>query len=197
MTEAGAPANFPPRGQAAYFYGQVLTVGDGPSHLSSQTGFALLNGLSAGPVNVSIQLTDLDGTVAGTGSLTLQPGQRRSMFLTEVPGLESLRTPFKGIVQVLAPDSYGLSVLALRGTVNERGDFLLSTTPSFVMEEYLGNPSFWGGTGFAHLVFGQGYTTEFVGFSNQFMDVRGLFGPPNSGSMSFVGPLGKSNLLLQ
>jgi hypothetical protein len=195
VTEASAPANFPPSGQAAYFYGEVLDAD--ASNLESQTGFAVLN-RSQGPVTVTVRLTNLDGSVAANGAFTLQNGQRTSLFLTQVPGLENLSKPFRGMVQLFAPDSLAMYFLALRGTVNERGDFVLSATPSSVLNNLgMGNYSFQGGTGVAHLAFGLGYTAQFIAYSNDFMNVQGQFGSANSGGVAFIGPLGKSFLRFQ
>ncbi len=191
VTEAGAMANFPSFGQAAYFYGQVRDADS--TTLASQTGFAVLN-LGPSATTVTVQLTNMDGTVAGTGALTLQGRQRTSLFLTQVPGLENLSKPFRGMVQLLAPNSVGIAVLALRGTTNERGDYVLSTTPSFIPRQNLPALSNFGGTGFAHLAFGLGYSSEFVVFSYPFMDWLGRPNPANSGNIYFVGPVNKSAL---
>ena len=70
--------------------------------------------------------------------------------------------------------SSGLSIVGLRGRYNERGDFLITTTP----------PTNEGGTAssaeqlFPHLVNGGGYTTQFILFS-------GIGGQASSGTLTF------------
>jgi hypothetical protein len=195
VTETGAAPSVFPSGKTAYFYAEAVGNWQNPADLPRQTAIAILNARSQGPIPVSVQLTRLDGTVAAIGSLTLKSAERKSLFLTEIPGLESLELPFRGMAVITAPDSLGLYVLSVRATYNERGDFLLSTTP--VILTHSQSPLFpvpWSGTVFPHFASGAGYSTQFVLFSSQFVDENGQPGPATSGTLRFFeqngNPLG-------
>jgi hypothetical protein len=84
---------------------------------------------------------------------------QRAVFLNEIPGFESLATSFQGILRVHANAS-DIAVLGLRGHNNERGDFLMTTTPP-TNEDSATNAMIV----FPHIVDGGGYTSELVTFS--------------------------------
>ena len=81
------------------------------------------------------------------------------MFLNQIPGMQQVPREFQGILRVSA--SGPISVLALRGHYNERGDLLITTT-SPVAETAA--PAA-GERFFAHLVDSGGYTTQFILYS--------------------------------
>lgn len=56
-----------------------------------------------------------------------------------------------------------IAVIGLRGQTNERGEFLIATTPAIVDGSNTSGPLM-----FPHLVTGGGYTTEFLLLSNGF-----------------------------
>jgi hypothetical protein len=113
------------------------------------------------PANVKFELTKLDGTVLrAVGSLEIPASGQRSLFLNEIPGFESLPLPFQGILRVSSANEAAISVLGLRGRTNERGDFLITTTPA--TDE---NESGVQRMVFPHFVNGDGYTTQFITFS--------------------------------
>ena len=99
--------------------------------------------------------------------------RQAAMFLNQIPGFSTLPTPFQGVLRIVGPAS-GISVVGLRGRTNERGDFLITTTP----------PSNEAGTPtsadllFPHLVNGGGYTTQFILFS-------GTAGQTSNGTLHF------------
>jgi hypothetical protein len=82
------------------------------------------------------------------------------LFLDEIPGITSLPNPFKGIVRVHATNDANIAVVGLRGNVNERGEFLVTTTePSDESHPAASSLIF------PHVVDGDGYTTQFILFS--------------------------------
>ena len=89
--------------------------------------------------------------------------------------LFTLTFPFRGILRITGGGGSGLSVVGLRGRYNERGDFLITTTP----------PSNEGASAsaaellFPHIVNGGGYTTQFVLFS-------GTTGQTSAGTLRFL-----------
>jgi hypothetical protein len=110
---------------------------------------------------VTFELTKLDGTALGlVGSLDIPASGQRSIFLDEIPGFETLPQPFEGILRISSPNEAGISVLGVRGTTNERSDFLITTTPA-TDENALPIKQ----VGFPHFVDGSGYSTRFITFS--------------------------------
>jgi hypothetical protein len=151
-SEAGVPSS--QSGTAFRMY--VESSGDG----TVRSGIAVMNTSNA-EAQVNFELTRLDGVSTGlTGSVVLPARGQRALFLDEIPGLAALPKPFKGIVRVHASNDANLAVVGLRGNVNERSDFLLTTTaPS--NESHPAASSIV----FPHVVDGGGYTTQFILFS--------------------------------
>jgi hypothetical protein len=151
---------------------------------SIQTGVAVANAGTEGRT-VTFELTRLDGSPSGlTGALSLPARGQRALFLNQIPGFESLVSPFRGVLRISAGGGPGIAVAALRGRYNERGDFLMAATPPvdesnpFTAEEFL----------FPHFADGAGYTTQFVVFA-------GSSTPISSGSLWLFDQTGK-NLML-
>src|SRR5206468_8888792 len=153
---------------------------------SVRTGVAIVNS-STGNAQLHLELTRLDGTSAGlSGSLTIPASAQRALFLQEIPGFQSLPMPFKGILRISSETQSDIAVVGLRGRVNERGDFLVTTTPP-VDETAAANSK----VVFPHIVDGGGYTTQFVTFG-------GTNGEPPSGNLKLFSQSGGSlNIALQ
>jgi hypothetical protein len=127
---------------------------------SSRTGIAIQN---TGPTtaHVRLELSRLDGTrLALAGSLDFPAFGQRSLFLNEVQGLESIPNPFQGIVRISTTNQGTISVLGLQSRTNERGDFLITTTPA--IDE---NAAAHSQIVFPQAVNGGGYRTQFISFS--------------------------------
>jgi hypothetical protein len=123
---------------------------------SAQTAVAVVNdGAASAPLG--FELTDVDGNIVGTASTVLPAGSHLSMFLSQIPGLISNAAPFEGVLRISDSGSSGIRVLGLLGEYNERGDFLVSTLPSY--DESI-QPS--GPLILPHFVDGGGYSTQFV-----------------------------------
>jgi hypothetical protein len=137
-----------------------------------RTGLAVANP-SASPLAVTIS------TGGRTASLNVPPNGQRSFFLNEMPEFASLPLPLQGVISVSG--SGLLAVTGIRGHTNERGDFLITTTPAVdplapvVSSELV----------FPHFVDGGGYSTQFV-----------LFGASAAGTMYFLTPAGQPKPLL-
>jgi len=151
VSEAGVPGI---QGSAFRMYvEETAAAGIG----AIQTGFAIANPGSTA-VTVNLELTNLDGSSTGQVAAVTVPGNGQvARFLHEA--FPTLAFPFKGIMRISG--GAALSVVGLRGRYNERGDFLITTTP----------PTNEGGVAstaelvFPHLVNGGGYTTQFILFS--------------------------------
>ena len=103
---------------------------------SVQSGLAIANP-SANPAVVNFEVTNLDGQTVGlTGSVTIGPARQVSLFVNEIPGLQSIPSQFRGVLKITSP-SGGLAVTGLRGRINERGEFLITTLrPARVVRAY-------------------------------------------------------------
>ena len=125
-----------------------------------QSGFAITNNTSA-PVTVTLELTNLDGSSTGLPApvpQNLPAFGHVSQFLAQA--FAGLPSPFRGLLRVSTASS-GISVVGLRGRYNERGDFLISTTPP----ANEGTPPSSGELLLPHLPDGGGYTTQVILFS--------------------------------
>jgi hypothetical protein len=105
--------------------------------------------------------------------------------LNQITGFGSLPLPFQGVLR--ASSTASISVMGLRGRYNERGDFLMTTTPPANESAPASiSPLF-----IPHLADGGGFTTQFVLFS-------GTAGPSSSGTLQFFAQSGSGlNLSLQ
>ena len=152
ITEAGVPTTLP---------AQILRLYAEASLDSSQiqTGIAVAN-TAPSPATVTLELSSLTGASIGlTGTLTVPANGQVQMFLNQIPGFANLPMPFKGVLRVSA--SSFVYVVGLRSRINERNEFLITTT-SPVNESSIPATS---DLMFPHLADGGGYTTQFILFS--------------------------------
>jgi hypothetical protein len=85
-----------------------------------------------------------------------------AMFLDEIPSLGSgSSTPPGYIMRFSTSSAAGVSVTGLLGTVNERGDFIMTATPA-IPEDTAADPA---PRYIAHIVDGGGFSTQVVMFS--------------------------------
>jgi len=145
---------------------------------SVQTGVALANP-SQTTATVTLNLTNPDGTQAGTATLVVPAGSHIAMFLSQIPGLLPGTGPFQGVLRLSTLNAGGISVLGLRGRYNERSDFLISEMPSFsdsiqpLSELYV-----------PHFADGGGYDTQFI--------LLGPTGQNSAGVLQFFSQSGQS-----
>jgi glucose/arabinose dehydrogenase len=144
---------------------------------SIETGVAIANP-SNEPVDVNYGLVRLDGSSSGlTGQISIGPHGQTVWFVSELPGASDLSLPFKGVLHLSSSTS--ITALAIRGRYNERGEFLLSTTPPADASSIPGNETF-----IPQVVSGGGYSTEIVLY-----DLQG--GKPVSGNIYFFDQSGQ------
>jgi uncharacterized repeat protein (TIGR01451 family) len=129
--------------------------------LSVMTGIAVANP-SSSPINVRFDLTTSQGGSTGlSGLLNVPANGQVAKFLNQIPGLDFLPDPFVGIVRISTDATTGFAVTGLRGRTNERGDFLITTSPA--VDENA--PVSSGDAIFPQIADGAGYSTQFVLFS--------------------------------
>jgi hypothetical protein len=163
VTQAGVPAN---SGTAFRMYAEASGGAAGIS-----TGVAVANG-STGKADVRFELYTATGEPTGLSrSYSMTGSGQLAKFIEEI--FPSLSLPFQGVLRI-STTSAAISVVGLRGRYNERGDFLITTTPP--ASETTAAPSV--EFDFPHMANGGGYTTQFVLFS-------GSSGQASSGSLQF------------
>jgi hypothetical protein len=144
-----------------------------------QSGIAVAN-TSSSAATVTFDLTTLTGASAGVSPVTINlPGSgQAAKFLGDL--FPSLGSAFQGVVRITTTSS-GLSVVGIRTRVNERSDFLITTTPPTVENTTATTHELF----FPHLADGGGYTTQFILFS-------GTTGQSSSGTLGFFDQSGQS-----
>jgi hypothetical protein len=121
-------------------------------------------------------LTNLDGSSTGlAASVTVPASGQIAIFLNQIAGFAGLPATFKGVLRISTASGAAISVVGLRSRVNERGDFLITTTPS-VNEDSAATTA---ESGFPHLADSGGYTTQFILIS-------GLKSQVSSGVLRFL-----------
>jgi len=148
VTEAGVPVSAV--GTAFRVYVEASDA--------TQSGIAIMN-TTANPANVRIELMDLNGASLAATTIAVRANAQLAAFLTEIPGLQNLSLPIQGLLRITSASA--IAVIGLRGRTNERGDFLITTTPP-VAEDGSSSPELF----FPHFVDAGGFTTQFILFSN-------------------------------
>jgi TonB family protein len=126
---------------------------------AQQSGVALAN-LSSTSATVTFELSSLAGSPLASTSLIIPGNGQTSKFLNDIFGSQTPKPPLQGILRI-STSGPELSVVGLRGRYNERGDFVITTTPP--ANEAATASSF--GYAFPEVVNGGGYTTQFLLFS--------------------------------
>jgi hypothetical protein len=142
-----------------------------------QSGIALAN-TTTGSATVRFELTDLNGAAVAATTLTLAPKAQLSAFLNQISGFQNLKLPFRGLMRITSASP--ISVVGLRTRNNERGDFLITTTPP-VPENNAASPA---ELFFPHFADAGGYSTQFILFS-------GGTGRSMKGTIRFLSPSGQ------
>ena len=136
-------------------------------------------------MNVNFELRRLDGSSTGlSASVTIPSGGQIARFANEL--LSGFPPSFQGILRLTATSP--VTVTSLRGRYNERGDFLITTSPPWNEASDSKSPQMV----FPHIASGAGYTTQFILFGT-------ATGQSASGSLQFFtrdgAPLSGVNLV--
>jgi hypothetical protein len=142
VTEAGVPASPLMR------VGRIYALMDS----AVSTGIAIANPNDQA-AEINYYFTDAQGVNFGAGKKSIPPNSQISLFLDQSPFNAPLA--FRGTFSLVA--SIPVSVVALRGSYNERHEFLITTLPvsdlATVSEEVLV---------LSHFAYGGGWTTQVV-----------------------------------
>jgi hypothetical protein len=169
VTEMGIPAS-PPTNLARVFIDWRSAVLAVPANASGglinvNTGIAVVNP-GAAPANVTYTLRDYSGSILSIGTGTIAPGKHFACFIDELKVRAeaqdfNLPADFPSEIQfgsLEISSSQPVSVLGLRGTMNQRDEFLMTTTPIADLTHPLNkNPIY-----FPQFVDGGGYTTSIL-----------------------------------
>jgi hypothetical protein len=189
----------PPTYNARIFVDYRLNVTAVPGRADSgtvdvNTGVAIVN-YGADTASVTLLLRDLDGNILATGHGTIEAAHHIAKFIGqlkdvapdfELPPSFQTKTQF-GSLEIQSDQV--LSVLAMRGVMNQREEFLLTTTPIADLSQSPGYvPAY-----FPQFGDGGGYTTSLVllNTSNE-VETGILQFVDDSGALTVVHPVGGS-----
>jgi hypothetical protein len=127
---------------------------------SMRTGLAIAN-TSPQATTVVVEVKNLDGNTGLIGTLSIPGNGQKALFLNQIPGIQTLLTPFRGMLELTS--FVPITIVGLRARYNERNDLLITTTPPG--DEGVPPPA--SGLYFPHFADAGGYTTQFVLFSAQ------------------------------
>jgi sugar lactone lactonase YvrE len=168
VTEAGVPAS-PPTRSARIFIDYRSKVNAVPARDSAgtidiNTGIAIVN-YGSQEANVTYTLRDRNGSFLASGTGRIKAQNHVACFIDRLKNDAAsdfnLPADFQSRIQFGSLDitaDQPLSVLALRGTTNQRGEFLITTTPVADLAHVPGN----GPMYFPQFVDGGGYTTSLI-----------------------------------
>jgi len=149
LSEAGVPVTM---GSAFRMYVEASQL---PVILS---GFAIANTTNTA-ATVTLELFTLQGTSVGASVTRALPASGQLVgYLSDF--FPNLAQPFQGVLRVTTTAT-AVSVVALRQRYNQRGDYLVTTTPPTLENA----PPGAGKRSFPHFVNGDGYTTQFILYS--------------------------------
>jgi hypothetical protein len=167
VTEAGVPAS-PPTTLARVFIDYRTDILSLPGQSGSglidiNTGIAVVNTGTA-TANVTYTLRDITGSILAVGNGTIAAGTHFAKFISQLSDVApnfTLPANFQTAIQFASLEISSdqlLSVLALRGTNNQRNDFLITTTPVADLTK----PANYNPVYFPQFADGGGYTTSLV-----------------------------------
>jgi hypothetical protein len=160
VTEVGVPAS-PPTVAARFFVDSRARVSQASSSgtVDILTGFAAVNSNSSA-ANLSLKLRNGDGVMLAQGIVRLAPGEHIAKFLDQLAPDFVLPAGFitNGLGLMEITSDRPVSVLALRLTINQRGDMLLTSTPIADASKPAPN----GAVSFPQVADGGGYQTTFI-----------------------------------
>jgi photosystem II stability/assembly factor-like uncharacterized protein len=168
VSEAGVPAS-PPTTHARIFIDYRSGVNAIPARTSSgtisvNTGISVTN-IGLFPASATYILRDMNSKTIATGHGTIDAGHHFACFIDQLKNAAApdfvLPTDFATSIQFASLDiesSSSLSVLAFRGTTNQRNEFLITTTPVADLAQSVSYDPIY----FPHFADGGGYATSLI-----------------------------------
>jgi hypothetical protein len=139
------------------FYVEANGDFGGAKPKSTRTSIAIANPLGV-PVNVVLKVTSFDNVDLGVSApITIPADGQFGAFLGQIPGLENLPTPFKGVLTLTVPSGDAVTGTTFRFLYNERPDLLVTTTGP--LNE---NAGMAGQLIFPYITDSTGYTTQLI-----------------------------------
>jgi hypothetical protein len=158
VTEAGVPAS-PPTRFARFFVDYRANLSTGSGSINVSTGFAAVN-LGTGPASVTLRLVGENGNTLAQGTMLLMQNEHIAKYLNQLePGFvlpPGFISNGLGTLEIISDQP--ISVLALRLTINQRGELLLTTTPTADLGAAPPN----GAAFFPQIAEGGGYQTTII-----------------------------------
>jgi hypothetical protein len=150
-----------------------------------QSGFAIsqfaLNNDGFVRTRLNLELTDLEGNFVASTTLDIPSSGQRSMFLENAFEEGVLANFERGVLRIEdVTENTSVAITGLRARVNQRGEFLITTTPPVDEDGSSGT----GDRFFPHLVDGGGWSTQAILFS-------GRTAQSGAGTMQFIGADGQ------
>jgi YD repeat-containing protein len=179
VSEAGVPASPPTLAARFYFDSRTGADAGGTGTVDVFTGFAAVNRGTA-PATLRLTLRDASGATKSAGSLQLAQNAHMARFLHQLAPDFVLPQDFatNGVGSLEITSNQPVSVLALRLTINQRQELLLTSTPVADLDRSA--PT--GSLAFPQIADGGGYRTTLV-----FMNTSGN---PETGTVRFFGGAG-------
>jgi hypothetical protein len=196
VSETGVPAS-PPTVSSRVFIDYRAGVYAVPARSDAgvvdiNTGIAVVN-RGTSTANVTYTLRDGSGSNLSTGHGTIAAGMHFSCFIGQLKDVASdfnFPANFPTAIQFGALDIVSdqpLSVLAIRGTMNQRQQFIITTTPVADLTRSPGSSPLY----FAQLADGGGYTTSLILMNTSSANETGTLQiMDNNGNPLAVNPAG-------
>jgi hypothetical protein len=153
--------------QPGHDFSLFVEQSGGPGNV--QTGIAISNPAPI-PSFVSLELLNLRGQRTGISGISIPSNGQFAKFLSEIPGFESVPAEFRGVLRVSTASSGGVTVAGIRGHLNERLDYVISSLLPAALSERGG-----GETAIPQIVQGGGYySSEVVLINNSTQNSSGV-----------------------
>jgi hypothetical protein len=182
LSEAGVQAQ--PAGTDFLLYAEAVGDFDHGAPNSTRTGLAIAN-TSSQDTTVIVGVSGFNGTVGLTGTVKVPANGMTSLLLNQIPEIQTLLTPYHGILQISSLPEAPVTIVGIRARYNERQDLLITTTPPANDAIQPLAP----GMFFPHFADGGGYTTQFILYDS-------TAGPISAGAVNFVSQSGQAMSLV-
>jgi len=185
VSEVGVPATAPTHSVRFFVDHQPEVSTEDGGTISTYTGFAIVN-MDASKADLRLRLRDSEGNVLAEGMIPLDPGYQMACFIDRLAPYLVLPEDFSssgfGSLEITSDQMF--SAMALRLTINQRGELLITSTPMADLEAADSmQPSY-----FPQMAAGGGYQTSLI--------LLNTSDSPESGTIQFRsnggGPLGVS-----